>query len=279
MIVIKTVDECFSYRNKCNGSIGFVPTMGALHAGHRELIKQSLKTCDITIVSIFINPKQFGTNEDLENYPKNLKDDLDLLSNLKVDCVFTPQQTEMYSENHSINLSEHQLSKVLEGNSRPQFFNGVITVVAKLFNICNPTDVFFGEKDAQQLIIIRKLIKDMNYNIVCHAIPTVRSKNGLALSSRNQHLNDDEHNVASNIYKSLCVIKRQLDGGEKQVNILKSSFRVLIEQCNDLEIDYFSIADFETLEEIQDKINKTILISTAVFIKNIRLIDNIKYTI
>ena len=156
MSLVKKIDDCFAYRNQCNGNVGFVPTMGALHAGHLELVKQSLATCNITIVSIFLNPKQFSSNEDLDKYPVNLKRDLSLLENLNVDCVFTPDTSEIYTQDHSIVLIENQLSKVLEGKSRPGFFQGVITVVAKLFNICNPTHVFFGQKDAQQLVIIEK---------------------------------------------------------------------------------------------------------------------------
>ena len=277
MHFVKTINECVSFRNQASGRIGFVPTMGSLHAGHLKLVEHSLKICDITIVSIFVNPKQFGTHEDLESYPKNINKDLKLLENLNVDCVFAPKKTEMFSDNHSIDLIENQLSKVLEGSSRPQFFGGVITVVSKLFNIFIPNDVFFGQKDAQQLIIIKKLIKDMSYNINCHSIPTVRDESGLALSSRNDYLNSAWLKIASNIYKSLCLVKMKIDKGEKNVSVLKKIYCASIAQFDGLKIDYFSIADLNTLQEIPEVINSKILISTAVIVnKKVRLIDNIE---
>jgi len=279
MHVVQSINECVSMRKQAKGRVGFVPTMGALHAGHLELVKCSLKNCDITIVSIFINPKQFAENEDLDNYPENIKQDLKLLKNLNVDYVFTPQKSEMYLDTHSMYLIENKLSQRLEGVSRPNFFQGVITIVAKLFNICQPTDVFFGEKDAQQLIIIKKLIKDLNYNIICHAVPTVRNKKGLALSSRNEYLNKSQLDIASNIYKSLCLVQIKISEGEKDAAVLKKLFKKTIDSFPELTIDYFSIADINTLEEITHQIQSTVLISTAIFLDGVRLIDNIKYTI
>jgi len=279
MHVVQSINECVSIRKQTKGRVGFVPTMGALHAGHLELVKCSLKNCDITIVSIFINPKQFAENEDLDNYPENIKQDLKLLKNLNVDYVFTPQKSEMYLDTHSMYLIENKLSQRLEGVSRPNFFQGVITIVAKLFNICQPTDVFFGEKDAQQLIIIKKLIKDLNYNIICHAVPTVRNKKGLALSSRNEYLNKSQLDIASNIYKSLCLVQIKISEGEKDAAVLKKLFKKTIDSFPELTIDYFSIADINTLEEITHQIQSTVLISTAIFLDGVRLIDNIKYTI
>ena len=279
MHVVETINGGVSFRKKCSGSVGFVPTMGALHAGHLELVKHSLKTCKTTIVSIFVNPKQFAVSEDLNSYPNNLNEDLALLKRMHVDCVFMPNKTEMYSEKHSVELVENKLSKVLEGNSRPLFFSGVLTIVSKLFNVFIPTDVFFGQKDAQQLIIVQKLIRDMNYNIRCHSVPTVRDKNGLALSSRNEYLDDKGLQTASNIYKSLCLVKTKLDNGEKNVSVLKKKFNDYIEQCDDLVVDYFSIADAETLQEISTSIKKKVLISTAVIVNGkVRLIDNIEYS-
>ena len=279
MHVVQSINECVSIRKQTKGRVGFVPTMGALHAGHLELVKCSLKNCDITIVSIFFNPKQFAENEDLDNYPENIKQDLKLLKNLNVDYVFTPQKSEMYLDTHSMYLIENKLSQRLEGVSRPNFFQGVITIVAKLFNICQPTDVFFGEKDAQQLIIIKKLIKDLNYNIICHAVPTVRNKKGLALSSRNEYLNKSQLDIASNIYKSLCLVQIKISEGEKDAAVLKKLFKKTIDSFPELTIDYFSIADINTLEEITHQIQSTVLISTAIFLDGVRLIDNIKYTI
>ena len=279
MLIARTIQECVSFRYKINKRVGLVPTMGALHKGHIALIKQSLKICDITIVSIFLNPKQFGANEDLDSYPIDDLRDLKILNKLNIDCVFMPLKSEIYESDHSIDIVENKLSKLLEGGSRPNFFSGVITIVSKLFNICNPSDVFFGEKDAQQLIIIKKLIKDLNYNIICHAIPTVRSENGLALSSRNEYFNESQKEIASNIYKSLCLIKAKIDGGEYNVNVLKKIFSKSIDNIPELQIDYFSIADIHTLEEVSKTISSTVLISTAILLDGVRLIDNIEYVI
>ena len=279
MLIARTITECVSFRKKLNNNVGLVPTMGSLHEGHIALIKSSLKICDITIVSIFLNPKQFSANEDLDSYPTDDSRDLKILKKLNIDCIFMPKQSEIYLEDHSIDVVENKLSKLLEGNSRPHFFRGVLTVVSKLFNICNPTDVFFGKKDAQQLIIIKKLIKDLNYNIKCHEIPIVRSEKGLALSSRNEYLNESQKEIASNIYKSLYLVKTHIDNGQDDVGALKKIFFTSIQSVPELKIDYFSIADIRTLEEVVDTISSTVLISTAILLDGVRLIDNIEYAI
>ena len=279
MLIARTIEECVSFRKKLNNSVGLVPTMGSLHEGHIALIKGSLKKCDITIVSIFLNPKQFSTNEDLDSYPTDDARDIKILKQLNVDCLFMPRQSEIYLEDNSIDVVENKLSKLLEGNSRPHFFRGVLTIVSKLFNICSPTDVFFGKKDAQQLIIVKKLIKDLNYNIKCHEIPIMRSENGLALSSRNEYFNESQKEIASNIYKSLCLVKASIDKGEYDVVALKKIFSISIQRIPELKIDYFSIADIRTLEEVVDTISSTVLISTAILLDGVRLIDNIEYVI
>ena len=279
MLIARTIEECVSFRKKLNNSVGLVPTMGSLHEGHITLIKGSLKKCDITIVSIFLNPKQFSANEDLDSYPADDARDIKILKQLNVDCLFMPKQSEIYLEDNSIDVVENKLSKLLEGNSRPHFFRGVLTVVSKLFNICSPTDVFFGKKDAQQLIIVKKLIKDLNYNIKCHEIPIMRSENGLALSSRNEYFNESQKEIASNIYKSLCLIKASIDKGEYDVVALKKIFSISIQRIPELKIDYFSISDIRTLEEVVDTISSTVLISTAILLDGVRLIDNIEYVI
>ena len=279
MLIARTIEECVSFRKKLNNSVGLVPTMGSLHEGHITLIKGSLKKCDITIVSIFLNPKQFSANEDLDSYPADDARDIKILKQLNVDCLFMPRRSEIYLEDNSIDVVENKLSKLLEGNSRPHFFRGVLTIVSKLFNICSPTDVFFGKKDAQQLIIVKKLIKDLNYNIKCHEIPIMRSENGLALSSRNEYFNESQKEIASNIYKSLCLIKASIDKGEYDVVALKKIFSISIQRIPELKIDYFSIADIRTLEEVVDTISSTVLISTAILLDGVRLIDNIEYAI
>ncbi|SVD90755.1 uncharacterized protein METZ01_LOCUS443609, partial [marine metagenome] len=173
MLILKTPQECFKYRKKLQGSLGLVPTMGALHEGHLSLVKKSQGLCANTIVSIFINPNQFGPDEDLKQYPSSVNQDLDTLKSLGVGCVFLPETKSVYKTNHSIYVFENCLARVLEGASRPDFFQGVLTVVVKLFNLFKPTHTFFGQKDAQQLLIIQKLIQDMNYNIQLIKMPTV----------------------------------------------------------------------------------------------------------
>ena len=272
---LKTSSECFIYRKKCVGSIGLVPTMGALHEGHLSLIKKSLSLCNTTIVTIFVNPKQFSEKEDLDTYPVCLERDLALLKDLDVPCVFTPSLSEIYSDNHSFDVVENKLSLLLEGLSRPRFFSGVITMVSKLFNLFQPTHTFFGEKDAQQLTIIKKMIKDLNYNINCIALPTVRAKNGLALSSRNQYLSKKQKDVASNIYRALLLVKECVNSDERNVKIVSDVFCNHLNKYTELRLDYFSISDLETLEDVCPIITNNVLISAAVYLGSVRLIDNV----
>ena len=272
---IKNVSQCFLYRKNCSGSVGLVPTMGALHKGHVSLIKKSLTACDTTIVTIFINPKQFNKNEDFDDYPLSINKDLKLLKSLNVDCVFLPDIAQMYSSNHSFDVIENKLSGWLEGLSRPNFFNGVSTIVAKLFNLFQPTHAFFGQKDAQQLLIIKKMIQDMNYNIECVAMPTIRDKNGLALSSRNQHLSSEEIKIAANIYKGLLLIQNKLVLGNRHVPSLSSIFIEYINNFSEIKLDYLSFSNLKTLEDVQAINKEGVLISVAVHLRSVRLIDNI----
>ena len=276
---IQNISECFLYRKNCTGSVGFVPTMGALHKGHLALIQKSLSACNNTIVSIFVNPKQFGKNEDLESYPKTIEKDVEKLRLLGVDCVFIPSALEMYSENHSLYIKETLLSKGLEEKSRPGFFSGVLTVVVKLFNLFQPTHVFFGQKDAQQLFVVKKLISDLNYNIKCVSVPTVRNSYGLALSSRNQHLSKKDQQNAANIYSGLLKVKGALELGENNVKNLLKIFKKHINQGKNLKIDYLAFSNLQTLDDVGPIVNESVLISTAVYINSVRLIDNIVYTI
>ena len=276
---IQNISECFLYRKTCTGSVGLVPTMGALHKGHFALIQKSLNVCNKTIVSIFVNPKQFGKNEDLESYPKTIEQDLEKLKLLGVDCVFIPSELEMYSDNHSLYVTETRLSKWLEGKSRPRVFSGVTTVVSKLFNLFQPTHAFFGQKDAQQLFIIKKLIADLNYNIKCVSVQTVRNDNGLALSSRNKYLSKKDQQSAASIYSGLLKIKGSLELGENNVKNLLKIFTTHIHQSNKLKIDYLAFSNLQTLDDVGPVINESVLISTAIYINSVRLIDNIIYTV
>ncbi len=276
MIIINTAHEFKSWRKQQNNHIGFVPTLGALHKGHFSLVKQSKEYCDITIVSIFLNPTQFAPNEDLDSYPNTLDADIKELQRLKIDVLFLPNNDEMYTNVADVNIPPSNLFKKLEGQSRPHFFYGVTTIVAKLFNIIKPTHTFFGEKDAQQLRIVQQMIDVMDYSITLIPCPTIRDKNGLALSSRNQYLSLEEQQSAAIIYHSLIQIKTGLDNGEA-INQLKQKFYKKIQTIKDMSVDYISIACSKTLEEIMEFNNQELLISTAVIFKSVRLIDNITY--
>ena len=278
MKTISTIQEFRKWRKGITGSIGFVPTMGALHAGHMSLVEESIATCQNTIVSIYLNPAQFAPSEDLNRYPKTIDTDIKKLSYFQVDCVFLPNDSEMYPKEFSTQIQENILSRVLEGNSRPGFFTGVTTIVAKLFNIIEPTHVFFGEKDAQQLRIVEKIISDLNYPIEVISCPIIREKNGLAMSSRNEYLNNAERIIAAIIQQALQEGKNLIISGERNSKIIRDKIIHTISSEKLLRIDYVSVADSKTLIEISDKIEGDILVSVAVYLGEIRLIDNFSYS-
>ena len=277
MKIIKTVDEFEAWRNKQKNSIGFVPTLGALHDGHMSLIKQSKKKCQSTVVSIFLNPTQFAQNEDLDSYPSTLDQDINNLDFLSVDILFLPNEKEMYQMVGEVDIPSSDLFNKLEGKSRPHFFYGVTTIVAKLFNVIKPTHAFFGEKDAQQLFIIIEMIATMKYSIKLVSCPTIRDKNGLALSSRNSYLSTDDKKQAAIIYQSLIKVKRALDQGISNPSKLKDIFKKNIVTNHNMKIDYISISDIKTLDEIDTIKEQKVLVSTAVFFQGVRLIDNFIY--
>ena len=278
MIIIKQADAFNQWRKKESLSVGFVPTMGALHRGHLSLVKKSIAMCNKTVVSIFLNPTQFGPNEDFESYPKTIESDIRLLKSAGVDVLFLPNEKEMYSRVASAQVPESPLFKKLEGKSRPHFFFGVTTIVAKLFNIINPSHTFFGKKDAQQLIIVGRMIQKMKYSIKMIPVETERDANGLALSSRNQYLNGSQQKEASLIFKGLTKIKKNIINGEKNCKVLKKIFIEFISKNKNFNIDYISIADMETLEELIEIPPRPYLVSTAIFFNNIRLVDNFDYS-
>ena len=279
MKTISTILEFRKWRKGITGSIGFVPTMGALHDGHLSLVKESIETCQNTIVSIYLNPTQFALGEDLDRYPKTVNSDLIKLSHFQVDCIFLPNDSEMYPKGFSTKIQENNLSRVLEGEKRPDFFTGVITVVAKLFNIIEPTHAFFGKKDAQQLRIVEKLITDLNYPIHIISCPIIREESGLAMSSRNEYLNNTECIIAATIHKALQEGKKLIISGERNSQIIRDKIIHTISSEKLLRIDYVSIADSKTLIEISDKIEKDVLVSVAVYLGKIRLIDNFSYSV
>ena len=258
-------------------SIGFVPTMGALHPGHLSLVKQARKDNDTVVVSIFVNPAQFGPKEDLKKYPRPLKNDLELCRKAGVDLVFLPDNKIMYPEGFSTFVNVEGLSSLLCGVSRPGHFRGVTTVVAKLLNIVTPDVLYLGQKDAQQAIIIRRMVKDLNFPVKIKVMPTVREKNGLALSSRNAYLNKNQRSDASVLFKALSLAKSLLDNGQRDTGRIISRMKQLIGKKKQAKIDYVAIVDLERLKEIK-KIKQNCLIALAVKIGNRRLIDNIVYT-
>ena len=262
---------------KCK--IGLVPTMGALHNGHASLIETAKKTCDKVVVSIFVNPIQFGPNEDFDKYPRTIENDLELCKKYGVDIVFSPTPKEMYGENKILSNTEltyicppYKLVDCLCGKSRPGHFDGVATVVLKLFNIVNPNYAFFGQKDAQQLFILKKMVKDLNLDIEIIPCPIVREPDGLALSSRNTYLSTKEREFALSISKALREIERQYNMGITDANIL---FDIGISVLNqNINLEYLEFRDFETFDKIQN-VKKNTLIAIAAKVGKTRLIDNI----
>ena len=279
MNTINTIQNFQAWRKGISGSLGFVPTMGSLHDGHLSLVAEANKLCTHTVVSIYLNPAQFAPDEDLSIYPNNLQHDLKALSQFQIDTILLPTDSEMYPISYSTYMQETKLSTVLEGRSRPLFFQGVATVVAKFFNIVRPTHAFFGEKDAQQLLIVKKMVKDMAYPIDIISCPIIRHNNGLAMSSRNSYLSESEQEAASIIYRSLQEGKNLIISGERNAQTIRDKITRTIMQENLLRIDYVSITDAETLVEISGNISNNILVSTALFLGKTRLIDNFSYSI
>ena len=273
MKIIKNIKDYDIWRSTVSGDVGFIPTMGALHEGHLSLIKLSQKKNKHTVVSIFVNALQFAPNEDFNDYPRTLDDDIKLLANLKIDILFVPKESEIYPKNFSFEISENLLSKKLEGVARPGFFKGVLTVVNKLFNIVKPTDSYFGQKDFQQLTLIKKMVSDLNMPVKIHSCKTIRNFNGLALSSRNNYLNDNDKMDAAIIYKSLLEAKKLLLQ-EKNIDHAKKLLEENLKMSH-MKIDYISFANLKNLEEMRDRCVFPLVISVAVWFKNVRLIDNI----
>ena len=255
MKILKTCEELVAWRGSLdiNVLVGFVPTMGAMHDGHLSLILSSIKDCDLTVVSIFLNPKQFGENEDLDSYPVDLDGDLDKISNLGVAAVFVPSVSEIYSDGDAFTVKEEQISKMLEGKSRPHFFDGVLTVVSKLFNMVMPGNAYFGLKDAQQLVLIEKMVDSMKYSINIVRCKTIRESSGLAMSSRNKYLNKNDRNAAAIIYSALSHAKKLVDSGEMSPVVLKNYITETILSEPGFSLDYVSVVDMGTFQECEKK--------------------------
>ncbi|MDP4182959.1 MAG: pantoate--beta-alanine ligase [Bacillota bacterium] len=255
-------------------TIGFVPTMGYLHEGHLSLVKASREENDFTIMSIFVNPTQFGPNEDFEKYPRNMEKDTSLAESVGADLIFSPSVSEMYPEGYKTYVDVEKITEVLCGKSRPGHFKGVTTVVTKLFNIVEPDKAYFGQKDAQQVVVISKMVKDLNMNIEIVMCPIVRESDGLAMSSRNTYLSMGERQEAVILSKSLFEAEEKIKNGERDPELLISFLRQKIETVNFAKIDYIEITDMANLNKLEE-IHGKILIALAVKFGKTRLIDNV----
>jgi len=276
MEVIKSISEMKKKARafKAEGKIiGFVPTMGYLHEGHLSLVRLARKKGDVVVVSIFVNPLQFGPKEDYHIYPRDLERDLKLLERERVDVVFVPNEEEMYPPRFQTYVEVEKLTKGLCGAFRPGHFRGVCTVVLKLFNIVQPDFAVFGEKDYQQLKVIERMVKDLNLDVEIIPHPTVRESDGLAMSSRNTYLNEEERRSAVSLYQSLKMAERLIFDGERDPERLKSLIKEYIEKFPHTRVQYVEIVDPETLEEVRE-IKGPVLIALAVFVGKTRLIDN-----
>jgi len=277
MKIITTIQEIQNITlelRKVTKTIGFIPTMGALHAGHLKLVKESRIRNDITIVSIFVNPAQFSPTEDLAKYPRPFEEDKKLLEQKKVNYLFYPNVKTMYPDGFQTNVITTKLSNILEGKSRPGHFNGVATVVLKLFNIITPTNAYCGQKDFQQCIVIKQMVRDLNLPINIDIVPTVRDKDRLALSSRNIFLNTQERSEASNLYQSLLLAKKLISTGEKNSQIIKNIIKDYLQNYKQVRLDYIEICNSDDLSPLKVISKKTVILIAA-FVGKTRLIDNI----
>jgi len=273
MQVVGPILEIRALRQKLSGTVGFVPTMGYLHEGHLALVKQARVENSTVVVSIYVNPTQFGPREDFGAYPRELERDLELLRKEGVDIVFVPSDEEMYPPEFSSWVDVEKVTERLEGASRPGHFRGVATIVAKLFNIVQPSRAYFGQKDAQQAVVIKRVVADLNLGIEIVVVPTVRESDGLAMSSRNIYLSPGERQAATILFKALTLARQLRQGGEKDAGKIRRQVTSLIQKEPLAQIDYVSIADAETLEEL-NLIDRPALASLAVRIVKTRLIDN-----
>jgi len=254
--------------------IGFVPTMGALHRGHLSLIEAARRDGTYTVVSIFVNPTQFGPNEDYHKYPRDEEGDLRICEQAGVDLVFIPTVEEMYRPDAVTKIHVAKLTDTLCGVSRPGHFDGVATVCCKLFNIVQPDVAYFGRKDAQQLAVVRRMVRDLDIPVEVVGCPTVREENGLAVSTRNLYLTEAERQQAACLYRALCHARDRIQSGERTASKIVDSMRRIIEEAGPARIDYIRMVDPETMQPVE-RISGPVLVALAVHIGQARLIDNI----
>ena len=258
-----------------NKTVGFVPTMGALHDGHFSLVKAARAQCDVVVVSIFVNPAQFNDQADLEQYPRDLTADATKLAEFDVDYVYAPERNEIYPDGFSTYVYVEELSESLEGSSRPGHFRGVATVVTILFNTIRPDFAYFGQKDAQQVAIVRRLTRDLGFEMEIVELPTVREESGLAMSSRNQLLDDSSREKASVLLRSLKEAKLAYKNGERNALKLTEIVQRILAEEPAAQVDYIAVVDRDSLEPIEKVGDRETLIAAAVSFGNVRLIDNV----
>lgn len=273
MQVVTTLNELRATYQPWAGTLGLVPTMGALHEGHLSLVRRARAECERVAVSIFVNPTQFGPNEDLSKYPRDLPRDLALLAAEGVDVVWTPTPADVYPPNFQTWVEVEGLTLPLEGALRPGHFRGVTTVVAKLFNAFQAQKAYFGQKDAQQVAVIRRMVLDLNFPIEIIVCPTLREADGLAMSSRNVYLNAEQRQAATTLYRALSAAKAAYENGERSAEALRQIVSAIFASEPLTQLQYFSCADYDSLQEVNALTGKTLL-SLAAFLGKTRLIDN-----
>ncbi len=270
---VSSLDELRSARLSFSGTVGLVPTMGFLHEGHLSLIRRAREECDHVIVSIFVNPTQFGKNEDLSKYPRDIDRDLKLIEPLGTDLVWMPSAEIMYPKGYQTWVEVEAITSPLEGSMRPGHFKGVTTVVAKLFNGVQPHKAYFGQKDAQQVAVIRQMVRDLNFPLDIVVCPIMREPDGLAMSSRNVYLDPEQRKAATVLFRSLSAAKDLFEGGERDAEKVRRKMKEVLANEPLANAQYVSCADYDTLEEL-DVIKGRTLLSMAVFVGKTRLIDN-----
>ena len=276
MWVVANAAELRAARAAFQGVVGLVPTMGALHAAHMALVAAAHEECDVVVVTIFVNPTQFGPDDDLASYPRTLARDLAMLEAEGVDLVFTPTPEVMYPPGYQTTIRVGEVARPLEGVSRPGHFVGVATVVAKLFNLVQPDRGYFGQKDAQQVVVLRRMVADLNFPLTVVPVPTVREADGLAMSSRNAYLSDGEREAALVLSRALGAAADAYEAGERGTEVLRGMLRGVIMGEPLAEVDYISIADPRTLDEVQGTLRRdaVVLVSLTVQLGKPRLLDN-----
>ncbi|MCX5998331.1 MAG: pantoate--beta-alanine ligase [Chloroflexi bacterium] len=273
MMVVNSIADFRRARQRIAGTVGFVPTMGYLHDGHLTLVRRAKAENDVAVVSIFVNPTQFGPKEDFAKYPRDTERDLGLLQNGGADLVFMPSSGDMYPEGFNTWVTVEKVTDGLEGAIRPGHFRGVATVVAKLFNVVQPTKAYFGQKDAQQVVVVKKMVADLDMNLDIVVVPTVREPDGLAMSSRNVYLSPEERKAAVVLWKSLQLAEQLWSQGERNAESIRRQMSRLIQEEPLANIEYVSIADARSLEELA-VVAREAVVSLAVRFGKTRLIDN-----